>query len=127
VQTLRESHYVHNHLLTGKRGEQEAEKYLKRVGYAIIDKNFRSKIGEIDIIAKDDDMLVFIEVKTRTSTFWGSPAEAIKRKKLHSIIRTSQYYLLTHHNLPQNIRIDAIEILVVNSETRINHIKNITL
>lgn len=118
---------MHNHLVTGKQGEQEAENYLKRVGYRIVEKNFRSKIGEIDIIAIEGNELVFVEVKTRSSTFWGNPAEAIQSKKLHSIIRTSQYYLLTHHNLPKNIRIDAIEVYVGNNTPRLNHIKNITL
>lgn len=115
------------HITLGRQGEDEAAKYLQHLGYKIIDKNFRSKTGEIDIIALDRNMLVFVEVKTRTSTFWGDPAEAIKQKKLHSIINTAHFYLLTHKNAPKNIRVDAIEILSESDEFKVNHIKNITL
>lgn len=116
-----------NHLSFGKRGEDKAVGYLKKLGYRIIERNFRSKIGEIDIIAQDQNVLVFVEVKSRSSTFWGDPAESIKRKKLHSIVRTSQFYMLTHKNAPQNVRVDAIEILSEGDQFKINHIKNITL
>ena len=111
----------------GKRGEEEAEKYLKNIGYKILSKNFRCKVGEIDIIAYDQNCFVFVEVKTRSSTLWGEPAESIRRKKLNSIIKTSQYYLLLNKKTQSRYRIDAIEVFFSEGRFGINHIKNITL
>lgn len=111
----------------GKKGEEEAEKYLINLGYKILNKNFRSRLGEIDIIAQDKDTLVFVEVKTRSSVLWGQPAESIRRKKLNSIIKTSQYYLLLNKRTQASYRIDAIEVYFSEGRFGINHIKNITL
>lgn len=111
----------------GKSGEEEAEKFLKRLGYKVLAKNFHSRFGEIDIIAKDEDTIVFVEVKSRTSTLFGSPSEAIGKKKLQGIIKTAEYYLLLHNHGNADIRYDAIEVMVENGEVRFNHIKNITL
>lgn len=114
-------------LQLGKSGERYAEEYLKSQNYAIIARNFRSKLGEIDIIARHQDTVVFIEVKTRTTLSYGLPAEAIRQKKLHSLIKTSQLFLKLNKRLGDNIRYDAVEVFLREGRPEINHIKNITL
>lgn len=113
--------------LIGKKGEERAQKYLQELGYRILDKNFRSRFGEIDLIALDSSTLVFIEVKTRTTLLFGHPSEAIQTKKLKKLLKTSQYYQILHRNLPALIRFDAVEIIYSYNNVTINHIKNITL
>lgn len=115
------------HNIIGSSGEELAVKFLRKNGYLILATNFRSKIGEIDIIAKENDQIVFIEVKTRSSNGYGSPSEAITRKKIKSLILAAEYYLLIN-NLGQNYRIDAVEVLIKQGEAPlIHHIKNITV
>ena len=96
----------------GQIGEEYALTILKNNGYQIIQRNFRSKIGEIDIIAKDKGTLVFVEVKTRWSAKFGKPEEAVTPRKLNKIKRIGEYYLLTHTNLPKKLRIDVVAIEV---------------
>ena len=115
------------HNITGRAGEEIALAFLIQQGYKFITTNFRSKVGELDIVAKNGTQIVFIEVKTRSSTAFGAPSKAITPKKLHSLIQTAEYFLRVN-NLGQNYRIDAVEVLVKGSEvTSINHIKNVTL
>lgn len=111
----------------GKRGEDAAASYLKTHGHKIIDRNFRIRGGEIDIISLDGKTLVFTEVKTRTNTLFGSAFEAIHSQKLHFLIKAAQFYQLSHPRLPQDIRFDAIEVYSENGRFEINHIKNITM
>ena len=77
----------------GKLGEDLATKYLETLGYQIIERNFRCKVGEIDIIAKDKDYLVFIEVKYRKDNKKGIPAEAVNHNKRKKIIKATKYYI----------------------------------
>ncbi len=92
--------------------EQKAAQYLMDQGYIILNRNFRCRIGEIDLVAKSEGYLCFIEVKYRSSTYNGYPAEAINSRKMMRIIRTAQFYLLSHQ-LPQDTpcRFDAVVIL----------------
>ena len=75
----------------GDRGESYAEDYLRRQGYRILTRNYRTKIGEIDLIADDHGTLVFIEVKTRSSVRYGIPSEAVNYKKKQKIIQTAYW------------------------------------
>jgi putative endonuclease len=112
---------------TGRQGEELAAKYLKDKGYKIIEKNFRKGYGEIDIIAIKDGVLVFIEVKTRTTRLFGGALEAIAYRKLKSLIKTAQYYKILHPKLPESLRIDAILIdFEKNDVKNIEHIENIS-
>ncbi len=115
-------------LLEGKRGEDIATDFLIKKGYRIVERNFRIKGGEIDIIATHRNILVFIEVKTRLTSEFGTPLEAITYWKLKALIKTSQYYKLTHKNLPDSLRIDAIGVDFSSSSVypNIEHIENIT-
>ena len=79
--------------ILGKRGEAEAERVLKKDGYRIVERNYRCRYGEIDLIAIDGETLVFIEVKTRSNKEFGSPAEAVDLRKQGRIVRASMDYL----------------------------------
>lgn len=124
----------------GKIGEQKASLYLQKKGYHLIEKNFRKRYGEIDIIAIDTSTcelansrqsqptLVFVEVKTRFSHEYGCPEEAVTSWKIKTLIRSAQYYKLLHRELPDLMRIDVVSV-EIDSEGEvksIRHIKNIT-
>ncbi len=101
---------VDNRKLTGREGEDRAAAVLKKQGYKILQRNFKSRFGEIDIIAEDDDFLVFVEVKRRSGQSFGTSLEAINpRKKLH-IIRSAETYLKANHCLGRRIRFDVVGI-----------------
>lgn len=96
----------------GEQKEQLAAEFLKNQGLQIIHMNFRCKIGEIDIIAKEKECLVFCEVKYRKNEEYGHPLDAVNSKKQHKIIQTARYYMLTN-NISENseIRFDVVGIL----------------
>ncbi len=89
---------------------------LQSKGYKIIGRNFRSRFGEIDIIALDADSLVFVEVKARWSKKFGSPEEAVTFQKLQKIRKTGEYYSLTHPSLPQKLRIDVVALEIAGGK-----------
>lgn len=112
----------------GKIGEDFAAKYLTQHGYQVIDRNFRIRDGEIDIIAIDHDTLACVEVKARHTTEFGSPLEAITHWKLRSLTKAIQLYKLKHPNLPDLMRIDAVAITLNenNQIQTIELVKNIS-
>jgi len=114
--------------LVGKKGEDIAVDFLKKNGYIILERNYRKQYAEIDIIATSTDMiLVFVEVKTRVSQKYGSPFEAITPWKLKPIIKLAQYYQITHPNLPNAMRIDAVGVRMneISEVEKIEHLENI--
>lgn len=114
-----------NNKAVGEKGEILAQEYLKKQGYEIIETNKRfSRFCEIDIIAKKKDALVFIEVKTRSSDFCGSPLEAITKTKYENIKTGLFNYLQETKIKYKSFRIDAISI-ILKPEIKINHLKNI--
>jgi len=103
---------MRNNRATGKTYEDEAVKYLESKGFAIIQRNFWCKIGEIDIIAQKDGYIIFIEVKYRKNKTKGEPWEAVNYKKQQKIKNVARYYLMLHHyqeNTP--CRFDVVTIL----------------
>jgi putative endonuclease len=109
---------------TGKKGEELAVEYLKKQGYEIIETNKRfSRFCEIDIIAKHKDCLVFVEVKTRSSEFCGSPLEAITKTK-YEHIKNGLFTYLQENPKYKKFRIDAVSI-VLKPTVKIQHLKNI--
>ena len=112
------------HIL-GKLGEDLVEKYLIDKNYKIIERNFRCKQGEIDIIAKEDDEIVFIEVKTRSNVACGRPSEAVNQVKQKHIKKATKYYIYLNKLENHYIRIDVIEVYLKNNKFYINHIKQI--
>jgi len=109
---------------TGRIGEDIATIYLQQSGYTIIERNFECKIGEIDIIAKDKNEIVFIEVKTRASALYGLPKEAVDQTKKKHIYRSAEFYVYIKHLENKPIRIDVIEVYKKQGKFRVNHIKN---
>lgn len=109
------------------RGEEIASKYLQEKCYKIIERNFRKGYGEIDIVAVHENTLVFIEVKTRTTDLFGGAIQSIGYHKLKSLIKTAQFYKISHPKLPEALRIDAVLIDIDNGKVEnINHVENIS-
>lgn len=115
--------------ITGKHGEEIAKNFLIKNGYKILETNFHySKLAEIDIIAQKNKTIHFIEVKTRTQNFYGSPLEAITPQKLSSIYKCAKYYLGQKNINHNKIQIDAIGIILNNKEVKdLKFIENISL
>ena len=111
-------------LSLGKKGEAHAEVYLKNEGYKIKEKNFRCPLGEIDIIALDGGTLVFVEVKTRSSSSFGYPFEAVNKKKQRQILKTAKYYILKKRIKNTPLRIDVVSILIKGESIEAEIIKN---
>ena len=109
----------------GKIGENIATKYLEKLGYIIIERNFVANQGEIDIIARNEKELVFIEVKTRTNMQFGRPADAVNETKQKHLLSTVRYYLYNKHLENEFVRIDVIEVYIFKNKFKINHIKQI--
>ncbi len=108
----------------GRVGEERACNFLLNQGYWILSRNFNTTHGEIDIIARDNDEYVFVEVKTRLSSKFGKPAESINKEKIKHIIKASRFYIYVNHLENRFIRYDVIEVYIGEKNVLINHIKN---
>lgn len=100
----------------GSSSENLASNLLVQNGYKVIDRNFHSRFGEIDIIAEKDGYLIFVEVKARHSLKFGMPEEAVTTSKLFKIKKTGEYYSLLHPNLPKKLRIDVVALVIEGNE-----------
>ena len=107
---------------TGRLGEKLAKGFLKKRGYRILETNYRCPEGEIDIIAKHKDYLVFVEVRTKTSLKFGSPEESITTAKKRKLITTAYHYRQVHDNLPSSWRIDFVAVRLDQKGT-LSHIE----
>lgn len=112
----------------GRRGERIAERALVARGYEILDRNWRCPDGEIDLVARDGDALVFIEVKTRSSTAFGHPFEAITPGKLSRLRRLAAIWLHDHHPVSgvARLRVDAVGVIApTGAPATIEHLEGI--
>lgn len=109
----------------GKLAEDYAVKLLIENSYTIIDRNFHSRFGEIDIIALKDGVLIFVEVKARWSAKFGKPEEAVTPSKLWKIGRTGEYYSLLHPDLPKKLRIDVVALEIRDQKVSSARIINV--
>lgn len=100
----------------GKNGEKAAESYLKKQGYRILKKNYRTPVGEIDIIAEHKSVLVFIEVKSRTSAAFEHPFMAVTPRKQKKIAQTANYFLAKNTAGDREIRFDVVSVLPSNEK-----------
>ncbi len=115
-----------NHIITGKIGENITINYLVNKGYRIIESNYRNSIGEIDIIAQDKNIIVFIEVKTSSSLRFGRPKERINFYKINKIKNVALCYLKQNKLYDKvSIRFDCIEIVGDKLNYEIEHLENI--
>jgi putative endonuclease len=112
--------------LTGQRGEDLAAAFLQRRGYDLVVRNWRCRAGEIDIVARQGDTLVFVEVRTRRGPTWGTPEESITAPKKARLIELAQTYLQELAAVEQLWRIDVIAILLGTQghAAHINHIES---
>lgn len=97
-------------LALGKKGEGLALTYLKRKGYEIIEKNYRTNAGEIDIIGRDRDCVCFVEIRTRKTRKFGSPLESIDRKKQNQIAKTALIYIKNNRLEEGKCRFDVVSV-----------------
>jgi putative endonuclease len=108
----------------GARGEREAEQFLKRIGYKIVARNERDRLGELDLVAVNGRTVVFVEVKTLASDSYKQPAEAVNAAKQQRLIRAAKRYLLKHELLACDYRFDVISIVWPSGKSpRIDHIQ----
>lgn len=101
----------------GQLGEELAVDLLKAKGYIILERNFRCKLGEIDIIARDKDTLVFLEVRSKSSSGFGVPQESVNYKKQRTIRRVAEYYLIKNKLQNDFCRFDVIAVTWQNNST----------
>ena len=116
---------MENKRSTGNKGEEIACNFLKKIGYKIVQRNYQFGHGEIDIVANDNDILVFVEVKYRKSLTYGPPELAISKSKQKQVRKTAEAYLYDKNIKDTSCRIDVIAILhYPKKEPHINHIIN---
>ena len=101
----------------GKKGEKQAESYLKKQGYRILKKNYRNKVGEIDLIAEHNSILVFIEVKSRSNTSIEHPFMAVTPRKQKQIARTASSFIAQNKISDREIRFDVVSVLADNENS----------
>ncbi len=108
----------------GQRGEDLAVDALREAGYEILDRNFRTPIGEIDVIAREGGALCFIEVKWRRDASMGHPAEAVTREKQRRLARTAEWYLARHRLFGSVARFDVVAILEGEGAPRVEILRD---
>jgi putative endonuclease len=113
------------HIEAGRRGQEEAERFLTEKGLAILERNFRIHSGEIDLIARDGGYVAFVEVKYRGSLRYGYPREAVNYKKQQHIKRVALYYIAQRDLQNCDFRFDVVEVLrTADGRLQVEHIEN---
>ncbi|MCY4489578.1 MAG: YraN family protein [Deltaproteobacteria bacterium] len=107
----------------GKAGEELAERYLKRQGYAIVERNYRCPLGEIDLIALDKRAVVFVEVKTRRVDTAGAPLESVNGAKQQRLKRAAMHYLNRHHLHDRDVQFDVVGISLRSDPPAVRHVR----
>lgn len=100
----------------GRRGEEAAAAYLERRGMTIVERNWRCKVGEVDIVALDGDTLVLCEVKTRRSVKTGTPEEAVGTAKQRKLTRLAEAYAQAMGGPPERVRFDVVSITLLSED-----------
>ncbi|MFZ0659365.1 MAG: YraN family protein [Candidatus Binataceae bacterium] len=108
----------------GREGEKMAERHLRRLGYRIVERNYRAAGAEIDIIAMDGETIVFVEVKRRTSTAAGTPEEAVDAAKQEQIRRAAEAFVEHYRAAERDARFDVVAIVDDGRKRRIQHLKD---
>lgn len=110
------------HNLLGHEGEDIAAKYLEQHGYVVQDRNWRCGHKDLDLVVTKDNTIVFVEVKTRTSTEWGDPQEFVTDRKIRRIVNSADAYL-RYNQIDMDVRFDIISIVVERGEFKVEHIE----
>jgi len=125
MQAWRDTEPRPEHLRRGELGERAARKHLRRLGLQFLTANFRSARGEIDLVLRDGDCLVFAEVKTRSREDWTRPAAAVDSRKRRLLSQAALDYLRLLRNPEVKIRFDIVEVLLSGGEVReVRHLPN---
>ena len=113
-------------LSIGKKGELLAQEHIRKQGYTLLEKNFRCKLGEIDLIAKDRHMVVFLEVRTKTSTAYGPAYNSVTPHKQRQVKRVALFYIAQHNLVNTQFRFDVIGITLnqESGEYQLDQIQN---
>lgn len=111
-------------LLLGKEGERIAERFLQQKGYRLVEKNYRCSGGELDLIVLDRRVIVFVEVKTRTGSGFGTPFEAVESRKQRRMIHAAQVFLAAKGLQQRDARFDVVGISWLGREPVVEHIEN---
>jgi putative endonuclease len=111
-------------LLLGKEGERIAERYLLKKGYKLVERNYRCASGELDLIFLHRRVVVFVEVKTRTGSGFGTPFEAVEFRKQQKMIQAAQYFLAQKGLEQRDARFDVVGISWPGREPSVEHIEN---
>lgn len=109
---------------TGRRMEEAAAEYLKRKGFRILERRYRSRYGEIDLIAEDGPVLVFVEVKYRSSLAQGRPVQYVNAAKQRKICTTALQYLRQSRRIDAACRFDIIELWLEQGKMKVHHYQN---
>lgn len=112
-------------LSLGRAGEDRAAQYLKDMGYSLVERNYRCKLGEIDIVARDGPVMVFVEVRTRSGSGFGSALESVVYKKQLKVRQVASHYLQYREYFGGPVRFDVLALtLRPGGEAEIEHVKN---
>ena len=110
--------------ILGTEGERAAEAFLRRRRYAILERNYRCKAGEVDLIALHRGVVVFVEVKTRTQEEFGDPLEAVDRRKQRQVIRAARYFIAQHRLYDRDARFDVVGVWWQDGRVRCEVVEN---
>src|SRR4051794_5929708 len=114
------------HLALGRYGERVAARHLLGQGMVLLDRNWRCEAGEIDLVLRDGPVLVVCEVKTRSSTAFGSPVEGVTEQKAERLRRLADRWLEEHGGRPREVRLDVVGVLVPRSGgPRVEHVRGV--
>ena len=108
----------------GELGERIAERWLRRQGWRIVQRRFRSGHRDIDLVAERDGLVAFVEVKARRGQQFGDPVEAVNWKKQRELGRSARVWIARHGRAPEAYRFDVIGVLVAGPRVRVRHIEN---
>ena len=106
----------------GRKGEDLAASYLRNLGWEIVERNYRTRLGEIDLICRDRDSIVFVEVKTRTETDFARPDQSVTQRKQAKLRRLVEDYLVRHRQESADVRFDVLGVTLSGRRPEFDHI-----
>jgi putative endonuclease len=106
----------------GRKGENLAASYLREQGWEILERNYRTRLGEIDLVCRDHDSIVFVEVKTRASAEFARPDESVTQRKQAKLRRLVEEYLVKHHLESSEVRCDVLGVTLSSRRPEFDHI-----
>lgn len=108
----------------GRQGEHVAEEFLRAQGYVILERNYRVAFGEVDLIVRDRQTLIFVEVRTHSGATFGDPLASVNVRKQRQIAKAALHYLIRSGLMEREARFDVVGIRWENEQARITHVKN---